>query len=255
LRVGRVNHVVPADGQPADAPELIVFSEKLPLLRQDLDAMVVAVGNNQPVFGIELERVRRPELARPASGLANGSAELPVPIEDGDSSYQIGIADVRVAFRHVNISIPRVGDDVGRIGQRIGRISPHTRLAEREENLAVGAELHNDAAFVVFSGKLLEIIGARGARVGHPHISIAIHMDAVRPDEHASAKAPDLLPRFIEMVYRVRFGTEAARVGSWRLLVSGWSLLLDPHQPPVTSHQPPAVTSNSESLFDAAIRV
>ena len=71
LRVGRVDDVVPVDGQPAGAAEVVVFTDELPILRQDLNAMVVAIGDNQPALGIELERVRRPELARPCSGLAD----------------------------------------------------------------------------------------------------------------------------------------------------------------------------------------
>src|SRR6185295_2787687 len=51
LRVGRVDDVVPVDGQPADAAEVVVLSEKLPFLRQDLDAMVVAGGDDQAAPG------------------------------------------------------------------------------------------------------------------------------------------------------------------------------------------------------------
>src|SRR6266403_1441325 len=50
--------------------------------------------------------------------------------------------------------------------------------------------------------------GVRGSPVGHPHIAILIDMDAMWPHEHSATKAPDLLARLIEMVYRVRVGTE-----------------------------------------------
>jgi hypothetical protein len=42
--------------------------------------------------------VRRPELARPCSGLADDSEELPVLVEHRDARDQIGIVDVRMAL-------------------------------------------------------------------------------------------------------------------------------------------------------------
>ena len=47
FRVGRINCVVPVYRQPADAAELTPFTEILPLLGQDLNSMVVAVGDDQ----------------------------------------------------------------------------------------------------------------------------------------------------------------------------------------------------------------
>jgi hypothetical protein len=69
LGVRRVNNVAPVDGQPAGAAEVVVFADELPRLRQDLNAVVVAIGNDQLALGIELQRVRRPEFARPGSRL------------------------------------------------------------------------------------------------------------------------------------------------------------------------------------------
>src|SRR5207237_7015718 len=82
--------------------------------------------------------------------------------------------------------------------------------------LAVGAELDDHTSFVLFAGKLFEIIGGRGTRVGHPNIAVFINMDTMRPREHAAAKAPDLLARLVEMVNRVRLGTETTRHGPRR---------------------------------------
>ena len=107
---------------------------------------------------------------------------------------EIGIRHVGMALGDVDVAIGRVGHDVGRIGQGFGRISPHAGLPERHQDLAFGAELDDHAPFACFSGKLLEVVGARGSRVGHPHISLSIDVDAVRPHEHPAAKAPDLLP-------------------------------------------------------------
>src|SRR4029453_9914571 len=73
FRVGCVNDVVLVDGQPAGSAEVIVFAAALPVFRQDLEAMVVTVGDDQPALGIELERVRRPEFARACSSFADDS--------------------------------------------------------------------------------------------------------------------------------------------------------------------------------------
>src|SRR5256885_1416308 len=86
---------------------VVVFTDELPILRQDLDAMVVAIGDDQPALRIEFERVRCPEFARRGSSLTNGSEELPVLVEDGDSSHQTGIGHVGMALGHVHIAIAR----------------------------------------------------------------------------------------------------------------------------------------------------
>ena len=179
---------------PLVRPKSSYSRDELPRLRQDLDAMVVAIGDDQPALGIELERVRRPELAGPCSGLADDSEKLPVLVEHRDAPDQIGIGHVRMALGHVDVTIARVGHDVSRVGQGFGRISPHARFPQRHQDLAFGTELDDHASLLVFSGKLLELVGARGSCVGHPHISVAIDMDAMRPHEHPAAKAPDLLP-------------------------------------------------------------
>src|SRR4029077_5124727 len=79
FRVCRINCVVPVYRQPAHAAELPPFSEILPLLRQDLNSVVVAVGDDQPSLGVELDRVRCSELPRPGSGLTDDAQELAVP--------------------------------------------------------------------------------------------------------------------------------------------------------------------------------
>src|ERR1700680_2514658 len=99
-----------------------------------------------------------------------------------------------VALGNVDVTIGRVGHHVRRVGQGFGRVSPHARLPQRHQDLAFGTELDDNASLLVFSGKVLEVVGARGSRVGHPHISLSIDMDAMRPHEHPAAKTPDFLP-------------------------------------------------------------
>jgi hypothetical protein len=83
------------DGQPADAAEVVVFSDELSILSQNLDAMIVAIGDDQPVFRIELEWVRRSELAQSRSRLTNRSEKLSVLVEDRNSSDEIGVGSSR----------------------------------------------------------------------------------------------------------------------------------------------------------------
>src|SRR4030095_6342094 len=61
FRVCRINCVVPVYREPAHAAELAPFGEILSLLRQDLNSVVVAVGDDQPSLGVELERGRGAE--------------------------------------------------------------------------------------------------------------------------------------------------------------------------------------------------
>jgi len=114
----------------------------------------------------------------------------------------------------------------------LGRISLNSRSAQSHEDLAFRTELDDNASFLVFSGKVLEVAGARGARVGHPHIALSIDMDAMRPYEHLAAKAPDLFPGIIEQVDRVCFCAEAAWGRAGRASVSrphGLAVAVDGH--------------------------
>ena len=154
--------------------------------------MIVAVGDDQPALRIEHHRVRGPELARARSGPADDPQELAVTVEHRDAPDEIRIFDIRMALGHVDVAVARVGDDGVRIGQRVRRISPHARRPQRHQHLAFGTELDDDASFLVFARKLPELVGVRHPRVRHPHVSVPIDMDAMRPHEHSAAEAPDL---------------------------------------------------------------
>ena len=71
FRVRRINDVVPVDRQPAHAAKLAPFTEIFPFLRQDLNPVVVAVGDDQPSLRVELDRVRCAEFPWARSGLTD----------------------------------------------------------------------------------------------------------------------------------------------------------------------------------------
>src|SRR5262249_41124752 len=158
----------------------------------------------------EFHRMGRPELARARSGLADNPQELAVAVEHRNAPDEIRILDVHMALGHVNVAVAGVGDDVGWLGQGVRWISAHARLSQRHEHFAFRAELDDDAPLRDLSGKFREIVRARYTGVGHPHVAVAVHMDAVRPYEHSAAKAPDLLPGFVEMVNWICLGAETA---------------------------------------------
>ena len=93
-----------------------------------------------------------------------------------------------MALGHVNVAVWS-GHNVDRVGQGIGRTAGHAELPQRHEDLALRAELDHHAAFVFFSGKRLELFCGRASRVSHPHISILVDVETMRPHEHASAEA------------------------------------------------------------------
>src|SRR6185503_8986711 len=195
-----VNHIARVDGQPARAPKLGIRGDELPFLGQNLDAMVVPIGHHETTLRVELDGVRRSEFSRPGAGLADHAQELSGPIEHRDASDQIGIRDVGMALRDVDIAVAWIGHDVGWIGQRLRRITADTWLAQRQQDFAVGAELHDDTALA---------FGA--TRIGDPHIPIAIDMNAMRPDEQPAAEATNLATAFVEVVHRVHRAAETAR--------------------------------------------
>src|SRR5436309_16108867 len=110
--------------------------------------MVVAIGDDEAALRVELDRVRRTELAGTGAGLADDAQELAVLVEDRDAADEIRIGDVGVALADVDVAIARVGDEIGRIGQRLRRIAALAWRADRQQQLAVGIELVNRAAFV-----------------------------------------------------------------------------------------------------------
>src|SRR5438128_6749571 len=136
--------------------------------------MVVPVGHNQLTFRIELERMRSPELARARSCFANRPEELSVFVEDRDSSHQIRIGHVRMAFGDIHVTAARIGYHVGGLGQGLRRVTPHAGFPQRHENLALRAELDDNASFIFLTAELFELILPGGSPIVPPYIPIPI---------------------------------------------------------------------------------
>src|SRR5262249_59949419 len=78
LRVRDVEDVTLVDVDAAGPSELLPLLEELAVLVEDLDAVVRAVGHEQPPLRIQGQAVRSVELARAGALLAPGLDERPV---------------------------------------------------------------------------------------------------------------------------------------------------------------------------------
>ena len=178
LRVGRVEHVLPVDEHAARPAELSPLRQEHPVLVEDLNPAVPAVGDKQPAVRVHREIVWRVELTRAGPLLSPRLDELPVFRELHDA--RVRLAAVAVGDEDVAV---RSDQDVGRLIERIGTVAGDSRLAQRHQDLAIGAELEH-----------LVTLHSPGIAVGHPHVALPVHMNAVRADEHPRAKALHNLP-------------------------------------------------------------
>src|SRR5262249_52063318 len=93
--IGDVDDVVLVDEDAARPAELRPLVEVVALLIEDLDAVVLAVADEQPAARIHGQRVGNIDLARTGALLAPGLDELAVPAELHDAG--VGVAPVAAA--------------------------------------------------------------------------------------------------------------------------------------------------------------
>jgi len=79
--------------------------DELSILIEDLDAVVTAIGDEQPSFGIESETMRTVELARSRSLLPPGLDEFPVLGELDDP--RVGVAAMAVRDEDIAVRSDR----------------------------------------------------------------------------------------------------------------------------------------------------
>ena len=224
LRVGGVEGVVFGDVEPADPAEVFGLGQELPVLIEDLQPHVAAVGDEQAAARIEREAVRRLELAGRGPELAPRLDELAVLRDLRDARDGVG-RGVRVlaavSLRDEDVAV-RGDDDVVRLGERVGRIAGHARLADRHQDLALRAELDHlmpDQLRGRGRRRRRRRSGsgaARGTRtvvvrVGHPDVAVAIDVDAVRERDHAGAEALHELAGRVELQHGIERRHRAGR--------------------------------------------
>src|SRR5439155_10325767 len=81
LRVGDIQHIVFGDEEAARAAELFPFRDEVAILIENLQAAVVAIGEEHTAFRIHRDRVRDIDLARPRADMAPRLDELAILVE------------------------------------------------------------------------------------------------------------------------------------------------------------------------------
>src|SRR5207253_1461528 len=114
-------------------------------------------------------------------------------------SHDASVGAVSVGDKDVTIG---PGYDAGRRTKMFFIVSRHSGLAESHQNSSIRTELPNDVS--CFDSRLCcgcDSVLARCIR--RPYISFAIHVKAVRPDEHLRAEALDDVSLRVEFEDRV----------------------------------------------------
>src|SRR4029077_8233871 len=107
FRVGHVERVVPGDEQPTRATEISPFRDEAAFLIEDLNAVVAAVGDEQPALRIERQVVWTHQLARAAAFLADNLDQLAVLGKLHDARVAVGR---RMTLPYENVAIGRDRD-------------------------------------------------------------------------------------------------------------------------------------------------
>ena len=108
---------------------------------EDLDALVLAVGDVDVAFRVEADGVGQVELALAGPLAAPGEEKLAGPVELHDAGVAVAVGDVDVAVWGEG--------DVGRLVEVALVLAGHVLFAEGHQHLAVGAELNDGVVGVV----------------------------------------------------------------------------------------------------------
>ncbi len=158
LRIRDVDVVLRVDEDSARAAELVPGVEQLAVLVEDLDAVVAAVADEQAALGIHRQRVRLVEVVGAVAELAprfdqRSVLRKLVYSRRAPRGRRVALGDEDVA----------VGRDEDRVRlEEVVRVACAARLAERAQQLAVGAELE-DLMSLGRSGRIGAAPAARGS--------------------------------------------------------------------------------------------
>src|SRR5262245_63482106 len=135
-------------------------------------------------------RVYYVKLARTSPFLSPGLYELSVLRELHDPRVRIPA----VSVRDENVAVGR-SDDIGRLIEGVRAVAGDSNFAERQQDLSIRTELDDD---VSLPDRCLSRRAGRDS-VGHPDVSVSVHMHAVREYEHPLAEAVHELDRRIKL--------------------------------------------------------
>src|SRR5262249_54885206 len=138
LGVGDVDGVVARDEDAARAAELLPHTEHRAALIEDLDAIVLAVADEQAAARVHRDRIGLPHLARAGSLVSPLLHEPSAAREPHDAI----VLAVTMTVRDEDVAVRR-DHDVRRLIEEIGPRARDAGLAERHEHLAGGAELEH----------------------------------------------------------------------------------------------------------------
>src|SRR5690242_10523208 len=103
LGIGDVDHIVLINVDSARAAELFPLGDEMAVLVKDLDAVVLAVANEQAALGVEGQGVWAIKFADGRSFFAPGLEELAVGIEFHDAGVGVGLLAMTVGDEDVAI--------------------------------------------------------------------------------------------------------------------------------------------------------
>ena len=204
LGVSDVDHVVSVNVHAARPAELEPLRDKLAVLIEDLDSVVLAIADKQPSSRIEGNRVDDIEFTRSHAFTAPGLDELSILVELHDASVASGCTATAVSVRNEDVAV-RSDCDFGRLIELVEARSGNARLAERHQELSFRTELQH----------LLALSGY-GSVVGDPNVTVFVHGDFVGAHDHALSETLQQLTRRVELEDRIEERIGARRTARAR---------------------------------------
>ena len=204
--IARVHDVVAVDEEAAGLAVVGPDVKQVPVLVEDLDAAVAAVGHVHAPPRVDLDVVGIAEAARFAAlrsdAAPDGEHEASVARELHDA-----VVAAPVAVRHPDV--PFGGDRDPRGAVEVGLVVPvHPRFPDPHHHFALPGQLEDLVAHA-------HALAQRGAGVSvrpalrHPEESLVVEGEAVRKGEEARPEALHQVPVQVELEDRVDVGARA----------------------------------------------
>src|ERR1700730_6671954 len=131
------------------------------------------------------------ELAGGRSQLPPRFDKLPILRKLHDARVHWRVQGRVMSVRDKNVAV-RCDRNSRRSIEGVWTVPGDSGLAERQQDFSVRTELKDLVALSMFAYVIR--CGAASDPVGHPHVSVLVHKDAVRQHEHTHAKIFQKLP-------------------------------------------------------------